>query len=133
MHRYLSKYEWCYRSPVDSTLLNHPFSETSISSTIRAAIILSSKLRLFGRHDEDIELASSLHAQYPSDVLGVISGMPQYAWSRHNNYHHANNGNWEKYRGLSTTLSVDEYAAMTMRSDVCMDTSAASRWLLSPA
>jgi omega-6 fatty acid desaturase (delta-12 desaturase) len=39
--------------------------------------------------------------------------MPQYVWSRHHNYHHANNGNWEKYRGLYTTLSVDEYAAMT--------------------
>jgi omega-6 fatty acid desaturase (delta-12 desaturase) len=46
-------------------------------------------------------------------ILGVISGMPQYVWSQHHNFHHANNGNWEKYRGLYTTLSVDEYAAMT--------------------
>ena len=46
-------------------------------------------------------------------VLGVISGMPQYVWSQHHNFHHANNGNWDKYRGLYTTLSVDEYAAMT--------------------
>jgi omega-6 fatty acid desaturase (delta-12 desaturase) len=46
-------------------------------------------------------------------LLGVISGMPQYVWSEHHNFHHANNGNWEKYRGLYTTLSVDEYAAKT--------------------
>ena len=46
-------------------------------------------------------------------VLGVVSGMPQYVWSQHHNYHHAHNGNWEKYRGPYTTLSVDEYAAMT--------------------
>ena len=46
-------------------------------------------------------------------LLGVVSGMPQYVWSRHHHYHHAHNGNWEKYRGLYTTLSVDEYAAMT--------------------
>lgn len=46
-------------------------------------------------------------------VLGVVSGMPQYVWSRHHNYHHAHNGNWEKYRGPYATLSVDEYAAMT--------------------
>jgi acyl-lipid omega-6 desaturase (Delta-12 desaturase) len=46
-------------------------------------------------------------------VLGVVAGMPQYVWSRNHNYHHAHNGNWEKYRGLYTTLSVDEYAAMT--------------------
>jgi omega-6 fatty acid desaturase (delta-12 desaturase) len=46
-------------------------------------------------------------------LLGVVSGMPQYVWSQHHNFHHATNGNWEKYRGLYTTLSVDEYAAMT--------------------
>ena len=46
-------------------------------------------------------------------LLGVIAGMPQYVWSRHHNYHHAHNGDWDKYRGLYTTLSVGEYAAMT--------------------
>jgi omega-6 fatty acid desaturase (delta-12 desaturase) len=46
-------------------------------------------------------------------ILGVVSGMPQYVWSQHHNFHHATNGNWEKYRGLYTTLSVDEYAAMS--------------------
>jgi acyl-lipid omega-6 desaturase (Delta-12 desaturase) len=46
-------------------------------------------------------------------VLGVISGMPQYVWSQHHNYHHAHNGNWDRYRGPYTTLSVDEYAAMS--------------------
>jgi acyl-lipid omega-6 desaturase (Delta-12 desaturase) len=46
-------------------------------------------------------------------LLGVLSGMPQYVWSQHHNFHHANNGNWEKYRGLYTTLSVEEYAAMS--------------------
>lgn len=45
--------------------------------------------------------------------LGVISGMPQYVWSQHHSYHHAHNGNWEKYRGPYTTPSVDQYAAMT--------------------
>lgn len=45
-------------------------------------------------------------------LFGVLSGMPQYVWSVHHNFHHANNGNWEKYRGPLTTPSVDEYAAM---------------------
>ena len=45
-------------------------------------------------------------------VLGVLSGMPQYVWAQHHNYHHANNGNWERYRGPYATLSVDEYAAL---------------------
>jgi acyl-lipid omega-6 desaturase (Delta-12 desaturase) len=46
-------------------------------------------------------------------LLGVIAGMPQYVWSQHHGYHHAHNGNWDRYRGPYTTLSVDEYAAMT--------------------
>ena len=46
-------------------------------------------------------------------LFGVVAGMPQYVWSQHHNYHHAHNGNWEKYRGPYTTLSVDEYANLT--------------------
>jgi len=48
-------------------------------------------------------------------VFGVIAGMPQYVWSQHHDFHHANNGNWEKYRGPLTTPSVAEYAAMSAR------------------
>jgi len=47
-------------------------------------------------------------------LLGVAAGMPQYVWSQHHNYHHAHNGNWEMYRGPYTTLSVDEYAALSV-------------------
>ncbi len=46
-------------------------------------------------------------------VFGVISGMPQYVWSQHHDYHHRNNGNWERYRGPLSTLSVDEYIALS--------------------
>ena len=46
-------------------------------------------------------------------LLGVVAGMPQYVWSQHHNYHHAHNGNWDRYRGPYATLSVDEYAALT--------------------
>ena len=46
-------------------------------------------------------------------LMGVVSGMPQYVWSQHHNYHHAHNGNWDRYRGPYTTLSTDEYAALT--------------------
>lgn len=47
-------------------------------------------------------------------MLGVMSGMPQYVWAQHHNYHHAHNGDWDKYRGPYATLSVDEYAALTL-------------------
>jgi omega-6 fatty acid desaturase (delta-12 desaturase) len=46
-------------------------------------------------------------------LFGVLAGMPQYVWAQHHNYHHAHNGNWDRYRGPYTTLSVDEYAALT--------------------
>jgi len=46
-------------------------------------------------------------------LLGVLSGMPQYVWAQHHNYHHAHNGNWDRYRGPYATLSVDEYAALS--------------------
>jgi omega-6 fatty acid desaturase (delta-12 desaturase) len=46
-------------------------------------------------------------------VFGVMSGMPQYVWSQHHDYHHRNNGNWERYRGPLATLSVDEYIALS--------------------
>ncbi len=46
-------------------------------------------------------------------VFGVISGMPQYVWSQHHDYHHRTNGNWERYRGPLSTLSVDEYIALS--------------------
>lgn len=46
-------------------------------------------------------------------VLGVFCGMPQYVWSQNHNYHHSTNGNWSKYRGPLSTLSVDEFAALS--------------------
>jgi omega-6 fatty acid desaturase (delta-12 desaturase) len=60
-------------------------------------------------------------------VLGVLSGMPQYVWSRNHAYHHTHNGNWEKYRGPYTTLSVGEYAAMSDSQQFLY------RWKCSPA
>jgi omega-6 fatty acid desaturase (delta-12 desaturase) len=46
---------------------------------------------------------------------GVFVGMPQYVWSQHHNYHHATNGNWEKYRGPLNVLSVNEYERLSPR------------------
>ena len=48
-------------------------------------------------------------------LFGVITGMPQYVWSRHHQHHHSTNGNWAQYRGPLNVIPVDEYAAMTAR------------------
>lgn len=44
---------------------------------------------------------------------GVFVGMPQHVWAQHHNYHHATNGNWEKYRGPLNTLSVKQFSKLT--------------------
>jgi omega-6 fatty acid desaturase (delta-12 desaturase) len=46
-------------------------------------------------------------------AFGVLSAMPQYVWSQHHAYHHATNGNWDKYRGPFVVDTVDDYAAMS--------------------
>jgi len=38
-------------------------------------------------------------------IMGVMCGVPEYVWSKHHAYHHATNGNWEKYRGPLAVLS----------------------------
>ena len=45
-------------------------------------------------------------------IFGVVCGMPQYVWSRHHDYHHSTNGNWNKYRGPLAVLSTTEYAEL---------------------
>lgn len=45
-------------------------------------------------------------------LCGVLSGMPQYVWSRHHDFPHRTNGDWERYRGPLGTLSTAEYAAL---------------------
>jgi acyl-lipid omega-6 desaturase (Delta-12 desaturase) len=46
-------------------------------------------------------------------VFGVFSGMPQYVWSNHHAYHHATNGNWDRYRGALLTKSLAEFEALS--------------------
>ena len=44
---------------------------------------------------------------------GVFCGMPGYVWAQHHNYHHSTNGNWSKYRGPLSTLSIDEFSQLS--------------------
>lgn len=46
-------------------------------------------------------------------LLGVINGIPQYPWSRGHAYHHKTNGDWERYRGIATFISTDEFAKLS--------------------
>ena len=45
-------------------------------------------------------------------IFGVLSGMPQYVWAQHHDYHHRTNGDWDSYRGPLSTLSVAEFEAL---------------------
>lgn len=46
-------------------------------------------------------------------VFGLFCGMPQYVWSRHHDFHHSTNGNWDKYRGPLSVLSTSQYAQLS--------------------
>jgi acyl-lipid omega-6 desaturase (Delta-12 desaturase) len=45
-------------------------------------------------------------------LLGVLTGMPQYVWSKHHAYHHKTNGDWKLYKGPLSTISLKEYEAL---------------------
>lgn len=46
-------------------------------------------------------------------LFGVVCGMPAKVWSRHHAFHHASNGDWEKYRGPLTIMTLEEYQVMS--------------------
>lgn len=46
-------------------------------------------------------------------VFGVLTGMPQTVWSRRHQFHHATNGNWDRYRGPLDILTVEDFAKLT--------------------
>ncbi len=46
-------------------------------------------------------------------LLGVLSAIPQYPWSRGHAYHHRHNGDWEKYQGPSALVTTSAFAALS--------------------
>lgn len=46
-------------------------------------------------------------------IMGVMCGVPEYVWSKHHAYHHATNGNWNKYRGPLAVLSSEEFGQLS--------------------
>ncbi len=44
--------------------------------------------------------------------LGVINAIPQYPWSRGHAYHHKTNGDWDRYRGVASFLSTEEFSKL---------------------
>lgn len=46
-------------------------------------------------------------------ILGVVTGMPQYVWSKNHNYHHKTNGDWVRYGGVFNIITTDEYRQLS--------------------
>lgn len=46
-------------------------------------------------------------------VLGIVNAIPQHPWSRGHAFHHLHNGNWERYRGPSALLTVDQFQQLS--------------------
>lgn len=45
--------------------------------------------------------------------LGVITGMPQFVWSKNHAHHHATNGDWVKYGGVFNIITTEKFAQLT--------------------
>lgn len=43
-------------------------------------------------------------------LFGVVTGMPQFVWSKNHAYHHNTNGDWVKYGGVFNIASTEQYA-----------------------
>lgn len=46
-------------------------------------------------------------------LLGVITGMPQFVWSKNHAHHHNTNGDWVRYKGVFSIITTDEYAKLS--------------------
>ena len=46
-------------------------------------------------------------------LFGVVNGIPEHPWSRGHAYHHKHNGNWDRYRGPSALLTLEQYRALS--------------------
>ncbi|TBR43209.1 fatty acid desaturase [Marinomonas agarivorans] len=47
--------------------------------------------------------------------MGVLCGIPQQVWSKHHAYHHATNGDWEKYQGPLSCISTEQYEQLSTK------------------
>jgi omega-6 fatty acid desaturase (delta-12 desaturase) len=59
--------------------------------------------------------ASQRANQLVGFLAGVMTGMPQFVWSKNHSYHHSTNGDWVKYGGVFNIASTDRYARMSER------------------
>lgn len=48
-------------------------------------------------------------------ALGVLTGMPQFVWSKNHDFHHKTNGDWEKYGGVFSITTTDRYASFSKK------------------
>ncbi len=46
-------------------------------------------------------------------IFGVVTGMPQFVWSKNHTYHHNTNGDWVKYGGVFNIISTERYAQLS--------------------
>ena len=51
--------------------------------------------------------------QFGGFLFGVITGMPQFVWSKNHTYHHNTNGDWVKYGGVFNILSTEQFEVLT--------------------
>ncbi|MBD3609506.1 MAG: fatty acid desaturase [Gammaproteobacteria bacterium] len=46
-------------------------------------------------------------------ITGALVGLSGYVWSKHHDYHHATNGDWERYRGPLNVFTLEDYEQLS--------------------
>lgn len=60
--------------------------------------------------------ASKRANQIVGFLFGVITGMPQFVWSKNHAYHHNTNGDWVKYGGVFNIISTEQFAKLSEKA-----------------
>lgn len=99
---------WIWRQPGAATLLLVP---------VLALLILFSARSFSLMHDcgHGSLFRSRAMNRLTGFLLGVVNAIPQYPWSRGHAFHHRHNGNWDRYRGPSALLSVEQFQQLSPR------------------
>ena len=96
-------------------VLSGPFAQRLLLLPILALLVLFSSRSFSLMHDcgHRSLFASRWLNQVFGFVFGVVNGIPEHPWSKGHAFHHNHNGNWERYRGPSALLSLEQYQGLS--------------------
>lgn len=94
------------------TNLTHSFLIFTLSSALLILILMRVFMMMHDCGHQSL-FKTNRYNRWVGFIMGVLCGIPEYVWSKHHAYHHATNGNWDKYQGPLNILSTEQFADLT--------------------